>query len=370
MRQHYRSYHLPQTLVGLTTAELYDGGCNKPDAPVHIRVGTGGAGQSGLVKDKELSNKYIQSATNNCGQNHFQIEWVTGDTTETILNLKSGAIDMGITYNKAAELLAIEDGTASGCDTRNACRLCKEENLAAYKDFCGSSCECCEKSSNWPCYLFRDHFYLVGPNETVNPAGLDKQRDNIENMFAKLYSTAENSMIASSANPVRFLSRYDKSATNILDSAMWIGIGQTPWANPASKWYHQYSMYPVQALEAAIRLREYTITDRGTHLTLRSQQENLMDEMAIYKSGVNDKKLLNEGHVIFGTKDMNRRNLAWSFWRWLGTEGQDVVVNFHKGDGVCLYKGYPRTYEIQPTECRFELEVREKDMDTERVELR
>lgn len=37
-------------LVGLTIAELYDGGCNRPDAPVHLRVGTGGAGQSGLVK--------------------------------------------------------------------------------------------------------------------------------------------------------------------------------------------------------------------------------------------------------------------------------------------------------------------------------
>lgn len=266
-------------------------------------------------------------------------------------------------------MLAIEDGTAVGCDVSEPCRLCKE-NLPAAKDYCGSSCECCEKSSNWPCYIFRDHFYLVGPNETVNPAGLDKQKDSIEKMFARLYSTAENSTIASSANPVRFLSRYDKSATNILDSAMWIRIGQTPWANPAAKWYHQYSMYPLQALEAAIRLREYTITDRGTHLTLRSQQKKLMDEMAIYRSGEDDKELLNEGHVIVGTQAKDS-TLVWLFLRWLDSwEGQSAVVNFHKGDKVCLYKGYPRKYEIQPTQCRFESEGREKDMNTERVELR
>lgn len=47
--------HLSKTipalaLVGLTAAELYDGGCNKPNAPVELRIGTGGAGQSGLVK--------------------------------------------------------------------------------------------------------------------------------------------------------------------------------------------------------------------------------------------------------------------------------------------------------------------------------
>lgn len=358
---------LPLAVVGLTTAELYDGGCNKPDAQVLLRIGTGGAGQSGLVK--ELANKFIKNKTDNCTQGHFQIEWVKGDTTETILNLKSNATDIGITYNTAAELLAIKDGTAVGCNVSESCRLCKENNSTAI-EYCGSSCECCEHSSNWPCYIFRDHFYVIGPNETVNPAGLDKQNHSVKEMFAKLYSTAENSTIASSANPVRFLSRYDKSATNILDSAMWISIGQTPWANPAAKWYHQYSMYPVQSLEAAIRLREYTITDRGTHLTLKSQQENLMDQMYIYKSGEDEKVLLNEGHVII-RKQAKDLQLVVSFVKWLESrEGQEAVMNFHKGDNVCLYKGYPSDIDIKLTDCRFDSEGKHKDMNRERVELR
>lgn len=276
---------------------------------------------------------------------------------------------MGITYNTAAELLAIEDGTAVGCDVSVPCQLCQQQTFPAANDYCGSSCECCEQRQNWPCYIFRDHFYLAGP-KAVNPAGLDKQKDSLQKMFAKLFSTAENSTIASSPNPVRFLSRYDKSATNILDSALWVRIGQTPWANPAAKWYHQYSMYPVQALEAAIRLREYTITDRGTHLTLRSQQKGLTDEMAVYRSGEDDKDLLNQGHVIVGRKTRNWQ-LAWMFVGWMDSwEGQIAVVNFHKGDGVCLYKGYPRRYEIQPTECRFVSEGREKAVEKVRGELR
>lgn len=68
---------------------------------------------------------------------------MTGDTTETILNLKSGAADLGITYNTAAELLAIEDGTAVGCDVTTPCDLCQKQVPAA-QDYCGSSCECCE----------------------------------------------------------------------------------------------------------------------------------------------------------------------------------------------------------------------------------
>ena len=69
-------------------------------------------------------------------------------------------------------------------------------------------------------YLFRDHFLIVGPPE--NPANLT-ENDDTKTIFSKLYASAE----AGTADPpTRFLSRYDKSATNIKDSLLWINIGQ------------------------------------------------------------------------------------------------------------------------------------------------
>ncbi|OGE50169.1 hypothetical protein PENARI_c018G01945 [Penicillium arizonense] len=73
----------------------------------------------------------------------------------------------------------------------------------------------------------------------------------LKSLFSNIYETAEE---GTSNPPVRFLTRYDKSATNIKDSQLWIGIGQVPWATAYSKWYHQYIAYPIQALTAAILL--------------------------------------------------------------------------------------------------------------------
>lgn len=42
-------------------------------------------------------------------------------------------------------------------------------------------------------------------------------------MFSQIRQVAENEV---TTPPVRFLSRYDKSATNIKDSLLWVSIGQ------------------------------------------------------------------------------------------------------------------------------------------------
>lgn len=61
---------------------------------------------------------------------------------------------------------------------------------------------------------------LVGPPS--NPAKLDNQCD-ISMMFSDLYRAAEN---GGTDPPVKFLTRFDKSATNIKDSELFIMIGQ------------------------------------------------------------------------------------------------------------------------------------------------
>lgn len=126
---------------------------------------------------------------------------------------------------------------------------------------------------------------------------------------------------------------------------------QVPWAPAYSRWYHQYLAYPLQALEAAIRLGEFTITDRGTYLTLQSQKKALTDLTTVYKSGEDDPALLNPGHLLISTKSRDTK-LARDFVEWTNSEmGQTVIANFHKGDGVCLYKPYPSVNEVQPSKC-------------------
>jgi hypothetical protein len=45
-------------------------------------------------------------------------------------------------------------------------------------------------------------------------------------MFSNIYAIASAGDATNVTTPVRFLTRYDKSATNIKDSQLWISIGQ------------------------------------------------------------------------------------------------------------------------------------------------
>lgn len=138
---------------------------------------------------------------------------------------------------------------------------------------------------------------------------------------------------------------------------------QVPWAPAYSRWYHQYIAYPLQALEAAIRLKEFTITDRGTYLTLQSQNKALTDLTTVYKSGEDDPDLLNPGHLLISTKSREKK-LARHFVEWTNSEkGQTVIANFHKGDGLCLYKPYPSANEVQPSKCVWKLDGQKERME-------
>lgn len=154
------------------------------------------------MQTSELADHFIRNQTNNCKEKVFQVEWVTGDTTETIDNLKTGKADVGITYSQAAEKIAIDSGIASGCE------YCHNNSEPCFR-----TCSGCKEK---PCYTFRDHFLLTGPKN--NTPKIDKA-DDIKTTFTKLYNAAEN-------GTARFLTRFDKSATNIKDSELWISIGQ------------------------------------------------------------------------------------------------------------------------------------------------
>jgi ABC-type tungstate transport system permease subunit len=157
-------------------------------------------------------------------------------------------------------------------------------------------------------------------------------------VFSKLFQGAD-APAANQSIPVRFLSRYDKSATNIKEAELFLKIGQIPWALPYSTWYHQYPAFPLQALTASADLKEYTLTDRGTYLSLPS---NVASRLRVYKAATDneDDLLLNPARLLIGTKTQSKA-VAEAFAAWAtGAEGQKVITDFKK-NGEQLYSGAP-----------------------------
>jgi len=86
-------------------------------------------------------------------------------------------------------------------------------------------------------------------------------------------------------------------------------------------------------------LQEYTLTDRGTYLSLPS---NLTSQAVIYKaaSDAADDLLLNPARLLIGAK-AEHPDVAKQFAEWVvGPEGQTVVKEFKK-NGQVLYSPAP-----------------------------
>ena len=90
-------------------------------------------------------------------------------------------------------------------------------------------------------------------------------------------------------------------------------------------------------------MNEYTITDRGTFLSV---SEDVQDQVIIYKAGGDeaDDPLLNPAHLLLG-KDARNADTAQSFADWLvSPDGQAVITGFKK-NGEQLYTGAPQEGE-------------------------
>ncbi|TFK65918.1 hypothetical protein BDN72DRAFT_880626 [Pluteus cervinus] len=298
----------PVSSIAISPREVYDGGYTNAKG-IYLRIANGGAGQSGLIK--AWADAFIQYNVAQ-GLEPFKVAWYLGDTTESLAFLAAGYVDIAITYNEAAELQSVNSGAAV------------------------------DRKYGW-----RDHFVLVGPKS--NPAGLDPQNDILD-MFNKIVTGGNADVAAPPVGrpAVRFLSRFDKSATNIKESELFIKIGQlrsgmeVPWGLAYSKWYHQYPRFPIEALGGASLLSEYTLTDRGTWL---SSPPEVTSQLAIFKAGsdVASDPLLNPAHVLLGAKaDPEHLDIAQGFMAWaVSADGGQKVIGEFKKNGEVLYSKAP-----------------------------
>ncbi|KAJ7065370.1 hypothetical protein C8F01DRAFT_982422 [Mycena amicta] len=291
----------PSTAVDITSlapAAVYNGSQSFPGhSNIKLRIANGGAGQSGLVK--ALADAFIDYMVKEQQVAPFQVGWYLGDTTQSLDYMAKRQADVAITYNAAAENASLDMGVS--VDRK---------------------------------YGFRDHFVLVGPPS--NPANISKS-DTILQAFQKIVKSGADT---TAPNPTRFLSRYDKSATNIKESELFIAIGQVPWAFAYSTWYHQYPRFPLQAVAAAAMLGEYTLTDRGT---LLSSPQEVTSALTYYICASDDEsdRLLNPAHFLRNAVCLDD-SLAKAFMAWVvtSTGGQAVIGGFKKG-GKVLYSKAP-----------------------------
>ena len=94
-------------------------------------------------------------------------------------------------------------------------------------------------------------------------------------------------------------------------------------------------------MTAAISLQEYTLTDKGTYLSLDTSLQN---QATIYKAATDnaDDVLLNPAHLLVGNKAAHP-DVADAFAKWVvSTNGQKVITDFKK-NGQQLYTGAPPT---------------------------
>jgi tungstate transport system substrate-binding protein len=170
-------------------------------------------------------------------------------------------------------------------------------------------------------------FIIVGP--TADPAGI------------KGMATAAEALTAIAAAEATFASRGDDSGTHTKELALWDKAGVT--IPEGAAWYKSLGQGMGETLQFANESGAYTLTDRGTYLSMAESLPNLevmVGGATISENG--DSALLNPYGVIPVNPDKGGINadLAQKFVEWItSVETQEVIGQY----GVAEY-GQPLFY--------------------------
>ncbi len=160
-------------------------------------------------------------------------------------------------------------------------------------------------------------FILVGPPD--DPAGV-----------AGMTSAAE-ALAAIAAAGAPFASRGDDSGTHTKELSLWEKAGVTP--DPAGGWYNSLGQGMGETLTFANEAGAYTLTDRGTYLSMRDNLPNLVVVVGGESIADNaDPALLNPYGVIPVNPDKSdaiNNKLANQFAEWITSpEVQEMIGQF------------------------------------------
>ncbi len=176
-----------------------------------------------------------------------------------------------------------------------------------------------------------NEFVIIGPAE--DPASIG----GLTNATEAFRRIAE----AGSKGATSFVSRADKSGTHIVELRIWESLGIKP-SSQAQKWYVEAGAGMGAVLRMANEKRAYTITDKATWLSFKSQLANLK---ALVEG---DPLLLNPYAVILvNPEKYPQRNIngAIALAKWMiSDEGQELIGSFTKF-GDALFTPIARNYE-------------------------
>lgn len=177
-----------------------------------------------------------------------------------------------------------------------------------------------------------NEFVIIGPvNDPVGIGGLK----NATEAFRRIAEEGAK-------GNVQFISRADKSGTHMMELSLWKKLSLMP-SNKNQTWYVETGAGMGTVLRMANEKKAYTLTDRATWLSFKSQLTNLK----VLVEG--DIALLNPYAIILvNPEKYPKRNYegALALAKWMvSEEGQNLIANFKKNDEI-PFKPMARNIEL------------------------
>jgi len=178
-------------------------------------------------------------------------------------------------------------------------------------------------------------FIILGPQDDPAKAG---SAASAKDAFKAIMDTQST-----------FASRGDKSGTNTKELSIWSSLGITPTKD--LPWYKALGQGMGETLTFANEQGVYTLSDRGTYLSMKDKLPNLSIVVGGNTLAENeDKSLLNPYGVMAVNPDKHpsvKYDLAMQFIQWLNSvETQQKIENYGKDKfGQSLF--YPASAEWQ-----------------------
>ncbi|MBS7625827.1 substrate-binding domain-containing protein [Candidatus Bathyarchaeota archaeon] len=180
--------------------------------------------------------------------------------------------------------------------------------------------------------VFYNDFIIVGP--ASDPAGI-KNLTNSTEAFRRICERGFR-------GDATFVSRADKSGTNMFELKIWSMLGITP-SNKTYAWYIEAGTGMGSVLRISNEKGSYTLTDRSTWLSFKRQLKD-MDIL------VQDDKILTNPYAIIlvNPEKYPNRNYkgALALAKFMiSNEGQELIANYKK-NGEMLFKPLARKIEL------------------------
>jgi tungstate transport system substrate-binding protein len=229
-------------------------------------------------------------------------------------------------YNAEVHIISVGTGQAIGTAKRGDADLVLVHSRQLELEFMNST-----YGIHRVGVMYND-FMIIGP--TSDPAGINGLLNATEAFRRIVEAGAKDNAI--------FISRADKSGTNMLELSIWKRLGIQP-SNKTQAWYIEAGAGMGTVLRMANEKKAYTLTDRATWLSFKNQLTNLK----VLVEG--DLALLNPYAIILVNPERYpKRNYegALRLAKWMiSEEGQSLIANFTKG-GDTLFKPMARNIEL------------------------